>query len=158
MVLTTSSDFDLNTWHITKEILLVANNVRPTALIMVHDRLLLAVLKQVAFFGLQCYYGVGKVRVDNSSREQRFIFKGVEDKLQTFTPGLYRIYITKDANLLDKIKKVDASREDAPIGEILGYPACCVQYFCTRYSRSTVTDSPVDVLIDYFYGCNKLLL
>jgi len=43
--------------------------------------------------------------------------------------GLYHIYISKDKNKSDFLKLLEYKNDDRAIGELLGYPQCCVDFF-----------------------------
>ncbi|MDP6599994.1 MAG: DUF483 domain-containing protein, partial [Candidatus Woesearchaeota archaeon] len=44
-------------------------------------------------------------------------------------PGLYHIYISKDADKAKFLKLLENRNDDKAIGELLGYPKCCVDFF-----------------------------
>ena len=43
--------------------------------------------------------------------------------------GLYHIYISKDKNKTKFLKLLENKNDDKAIGELLGYPKCCVDFF-----------------------------
>jgi len=43
--------------------------------------------------------------------------------------GLYHIYISKDKNKSKFLKFLENKNDDSAIGELLGYPQCCVDFF-----------------------------
>ena len=50
-------------------------------------------------------------------------------------PGLYHIYISKDKNKTDFLKLLETQNDDRAIGELLGYPKCCVQFFMENLEK-----------------------
>ena len=50
-------------------------------------------------------------------------------------PGLYHIYISKDKNKTDFLKLLETQNDDGAIGELLGYPKCCVQFFMENMEK-----------------------
>jgi len=43
--------------------------------------------------------------------------------------GLYHIYISKDKNKVTFLKLLEDKNDDKAIGELLGYPKCCIEFF-----------------------------
>ena len=43
--------------------------------------------------------------------------------------GLHHIYISKDKNRATFLKLLESKNDDKAIGELLGYPKCCVDFF-----------------------------
>jgi len=43
--------------------------------------------------------------------------------------GLYHIYISKDRNKSKLLKLLENKNDDKAVGELLGYPECCVEFF-----------------------------
>ena len=50
-------------------------------------------------------------------------------------PGLYHTYISKDKNKTDFLKLLETQNDDGAIGELLGYPKCCVQFFMENLEK-----------------------
>lgn len=44
-------------------------------------------------------------------------------------PGLYHIYVSKDPNRSKFLKLLEDKNDDKAIGELLGYPKCCIDFF-----------------------------
>ncbi|MFH0874304.1 MAG: DUF483 domain-containing protein [archaeon] len=66
-------------------------------------------------------------------------------------PGLYHIYISKDKNKSKFLKLLESKNDDKAVGELLGYPKCCIDFFIENrekqqklqndYILPTLTDS-----------------
>jgi len=50
-------------------------------------------------------------------------------------PGLYHIYISKDADKAKFLKLLENKNDDKAIGELLGYPKCCVDFFMENMEK-----------------------
>jgi len=46
--------------------------------------------------------------------------------------GLYHLYISKDKSKAKFLKLLENKNDDGAIGEILGYPECCVEFFVSN--------------------------
>lgn len=44
-------------------------------------------------------------------------------------PGLYHLYISKDKNKSKFLKILENKNDDRAVGELLGYPECCIEFF-----------------------------
>ncbi|MBI2134510.1 hypothetical protein HYU09_00835 [Candidatus Woesearchaeota archaeon] len=44
-------------------------------------------------------------------------------------PGLYHLYISRDKNKANFLKILESKNDDRAVGEILGYPECCIDFF-----------------------------
>lgn len=44
-------------------------------------------------------------------------------------PGLYHLYISKDKNKSKFLKLMESKNDDKAVGELLGYPKCCIEFF-----------------------------
>jgi len=58
-------------------------------------------------------------------------YSNVVKKVNTNYPGqgLYHLYISKDNNKAKFLKLIENKNDDLAIGELLGYPKCCVEFF-----------------------------
>jgi hypothetical protein len=43
--------------------------------------------------------------------------------------GLYHLYISKDSNKSKLLKLLENKNDDSAVGELLGYPKCCIDFF-----------------------------
>jgi len=46
--------------------------------------------------------------------------------------GVYHLYISKDKNIAKMLKLMEKKNDDNAIGEILGYPKCCIDFFANN--------------------------
>ncbi|MBI2208204.1 DUF483 domain-containing protein [Candidatus Woesearchaeota archaeon] len=49
--------------------------------------------------------------------------------------GLYHLYISRDKNIAKFLKILENKNDDRSVGELLGYPKCCIDFFMKNRER-----------------------
>lgn len=77
------------------------------------------------------YLGISDFKVAKLPDKGKGNYANIVKKIPIDYPyqGLYHIYISKDKNKTDFLKLLENNNDDMAIGELLGYPKCCVQFF-----------------------------
>jgi len=68
-------------------------------------------------------------------------FKILKDKELLVVPeypgdGHYFVYLSRSKDVSQLAKFYEATRNDALLGDVLGYPQCCVRFYLTNYARA----------------------
>jgi len=63
--------------------------------------------------------------------------KGVRVETSDPREGMYFVYISKDEKKSLLAAYYELMQSDQDLGLLLGYPHCCVRYFCNAFSSST---------------------
>ena len=66
-----------------------------------------------------------------------FSNKGFRVPVQDPRNGLFVVYVSSDERLANLAALAEQQGNDSLLGELLGYPACCVEYFCKNFSSKT---------------------
>ncbi len=61
--------------------------------------------------------------------------KGIRFPLTDPRPGMFFIYISPDEHKAWQASYYELQGNDRELGRILGYPVCCVDFFCRRFSE-----------------------
>ena len=68
--------------------------------------------------------------------ETSYSNKGIRIKWDDKRPGMYFVYISKDQEKAWLASYYELMQNDLDLGKILGYPTCCVEFFCKRFSEN----------------------
>ena len=66
--------------------------------------------------------------------EEAYSNKGIRIENTDQRKGMYFVYISKDEKAAWLASYQELVGNDSELGQILGYPACCVDFFCKRFS------------------------
>lgn len=66
--------------------------------------------------------------------ETSYSNKGIRIKDTDKRPGMYFVYISKDEQKAWLASYYELMSNDADLGRELGYPLCCVDFFCRRFT------------------------
>ena len=66
--------------------------------------------------------------------ESAYSNKGIRIKSEDKRPGMYFVYISKDDRTAWLASYYELIGNDQDLGRILGYPSCCVDFFCKRFT------------------------
>jgi hypothetical protein len=66
--------------------------------------------------------------------ETAYSNKGIRIKGEDKRPGMYFVYMSMDDKDSWLASYYELMSNDADLGRLLGYPACCVDFFCKRFS------------------------
>ena len=66
--------------------------------------------------------------------EASFSNKGIRIQERDKRPGMYFAYISKDEQKAWLVSYYELLKNDMDLGRELGYPACCVDFFCKRFT------------------------
>ncbi len=67
--------------------------------------------------------------------ETSYSNKGIRIPLKDKRKGMYFVYISKDERKAWLASYYELMGNDRDLGKELGYPECCVQFFCSRFSE-----------------------
>jgi len=62
--------------------------------------------------------------------------KGVRIPVVDKRPGMYFVYISKDEQKAWLASYYELVQNHKDLGLVLGYPSCCVTFFCSRFSKN----------------------
>ena len=68
--------------------------------------------------------------------EQAYSNKGIRIPGTDKRPGMYFVYISKDEKEAWLASYYELMSNDRDLGSILGYPSCCVDFFCKRFTEN----------------------
>src|SRR3989344_2202231 len=68
--------------------------------------------------------------------ETSYSNKGIRIKWDDPRPGMYFVYISKNEKDAWLASYFELVKNDTDLGLILGYPSCCVEFFCKRFSEN----------------------
>jgi hypothetical protein len=68
--------------------------------------------------------------------ETSFSNKGIRVPSDDHREGMYFVYISKDEKKAWLASYYELMSNDADLGYELGYPKCCIEFFCSRFSES----------------------
>ena len=66
--------------------------------------------------------------------ETAYSNKGIRIPLKDKRPGMFFIYISKDEQKAWLTSYYELMQNDKDLGRELGYPVCCVSFFCKRFT------------------------
>lgn len=66
--------------------------------------------------------------------ETAYSNKGIRIKSEDKRPGMYFVYISNDDRTAWLASYYELLGNDRDLGRILGYPSCCVDFFCKRFT------------------------
>ncbi len=69
------------------------------------------------------------------TEEGSYSNKGLRFPLTDQRPGLFFVYLSLDENKTWQASYAETKNDDKELGRILGYPSCCVSFFCKRFSE-----------------------
>ncbi|MBU0460707.1 MAG: DUF483 domain-containing protein [Nanoarchaeota archaeon] len=118
-----------------QEIVLLLNDAKP----VVRQGFYPEELPKVERFCKNNYLFIAKSRfkvimVDNGSYSN----KGLRIPEMDKRPGMYFVYLSKDEEKTWLAAYQEMMHSDRELGILLGYPVCCVDYFCHSFSKSNV--------------------
>ena len=67
--------------------------------------------------------------------EQAYSNKGIRVQSTDKRRGMYFVYISKDEQQAWLASYFELIGNDIDLGRVLGYPSCCVDFFCKRFSE-----------------------
>lgn len=77
-----------------------------------------------------------RFKVMLADKESGFSNKGVRIDENDPRRGMYFVYISKDCLKAHKASYYEIAGNDAELGLLLGYPVCCVKFFCENFSSA----------------------
>jgi len=78
-----------------------------------------------------------KVLLDSRENINDFNNKGYKTSLLNPFPGMIFTYISKDLELAELAKYLENANRIEKLGELLGYPACCVDFFINNVEEQS---------------------
>ena len=66
--------------------------------------------------------------------ETSYSNKGIKIPGEDKRPGMYFVYIAKDEQKAWHASYFELMNNDRDLGRVLGYPNCCVDFFCKRFT------------------------
>ena len=73
-------------------------------------------------------------KVEETLADGHYSNKGVRISEQDPRPGMYFVYISKDERKAWLASYYERIRNDQELGLLLGYPSCCVDFFCQHFN------------------------
>lgn len=61
--------------------------------------------------------------------------KGLRLPLTDQRPGMFFVYLSVEENKTWQASYAETKNDDKDLGKVLGYPPCCVSFFCKRFSE-----------------------
>ncbi len=61
--------------------------------------------------------------------------KGLRLPLTDQRPGMFFVYLSVEENKTWQASYAETKNDDKELGKVLGYPSCCVSFFCKRFSE-----------------------
>ncbi|MFH0867755.1 MAG: DUF483 domain-containing protein [Candidatus Woesearchaeota archaeon] len=111
------------------EILYLLNNVKQTVRLDANE----AELEKIKEFCAKenLYLEVSNFKVIKIADRGKAGYSNIVKKVPINYPnsGLCHIYISKDKNKAEFLKLLESRNDDKTIGELLGYPKCCIDFF-----------------------------
>jgi len=77
-----------------------------------------------------------KFKVAIEDPEENFSNKGLRLKEDDPRPGMYFVYISKEEKLALLASYAELMNRPRELGRILGYPECCVEFFCKNFGEN----------------------
>src|SRR3989344_3341275 len=111
------------------EILYLLNDVKSIVRIDANDNELIAITKFCLEKNLSIE--VSDFKLSKIIDKNKGNYSNMAKKVPISSPqtGLFHIYISKDRNKARFLKIMENKNDDKAIGEILGYPHCCISFF-----------------------------
>jgi hypothetical protein len=85
--------------------------------------------------------------------EENYSNKGIRVKKDDKRLGMYFIYISKNEQKAWLSAYYELIGNDAALGELLGYPGCCIKYFCDHFNERNT--NPEQKSNDIFTNISK---
>lgn len=70
------------------------------------------------------------------AEESSYSNKGIRLPLTDLRPGMFFVYLSLDEYKAWQASYFEFQSKDKELGLILGYPSCCVDFFCKRFSEA----------------------
>lgn len=67
--------------------------------------------------------------------ENTYTNKGIRIPETDRRPGMYFVYLSKDEEKAWLASYYELMQNDYELGKLLGYPACCVNFFCGKFTQ-----------------------
>ncbi len=115
------------------EVLYILENEKDVARLAIHEDRIQAVQKFCDDKGLACLKSEFKISLSSAGD---YSSKGFPTKGE----GHFIIYISKKSQIAELAKKADASSDHALLGNLLGYPDCCIKFFIENFSKESAKD------------------
>ena len=75
-----------------------------------------------------------KVVLDDT--HNKFSNKGLRVKVDDLRKGMIFVYISRDEYLANLATLAELKNDHKELGALLGYPECCINYFCKNFSET----------------------
>lgn len=82
-----------------------------------------------------------KVLLDSRENIGDFNNKGYKTSLLNPFPGMVFAYISKDLELAELAKYLENNDDHTKLGELLGYPECCIDFFINNMEKQSKTNN-----------------
>jgi len=89
--------------------------------------------------GLSFKYGQKKIVL--CDEDKKFSHKGIMVDVDDTRRGMRFLYVGLDKGVLDFAIRSEESRDSYRLGLLLGYPKCCVKWFCEREEEMKTGDN-----------------
>ncbi|MBU0628376.1 MAG: hypothetical protein KKC75_04245 [Nanoarchaeota archaeon] len=117
------------------EIFLVLKGAKPAARIMAdedeEDKILGIILEK----GLN--YSISDFKVLKVDKEKGYSDKGIKVDPKSNENGDFFVYISKDKDITEKAKILEAENKHKELGILLGYPSCCAEFFEKHFEEES---------------------
>lgn len=117
------------------EILYLLEDVKPVVRLMVKEE---DKDKIFAFFkGNNLSYVVSDFKVVKEDKDKAYSDKGVKVPIDSSEPGYFFVYVSKDKDKAEGAKKLENEGNHKGLGEVLGYPSCCSEFFEKHFEEES---------------------
>lgn len=122
----------------TFEVLSVLEDLKPAARIELHEDQYAAVRDFCSANGLSLELSFFKILKPDKNAPDFDPSNHVAEMVPTDhqTPGTFFAYVSKSADDAQQARFYEHIRNDERLGELLGYPACCVKFYKDNYEKA----------------------
>jgi hypothetical protein len=72
------------------------------------------------------------------TEESGYSNKGIRVEAMDPRRGMFFLYLSKDEKLAELARDFEDQQDDKNLGFVLGYPNCCIDFFCANFSENNV--------------------
>ncbi len=117
------------------DIFYVIKGLKPVARITEHDYMLEKKERLLSDYGLHVVRSDFKIVMEFS--DGNYSNKGRKVDASSLIPGNYFVYVSKDEALAKEAKFAEYKDDHAALGKLLGYPACCIEFYLKNFKKES---------------------
>ena len=118
------------------EILYVLEDVKPAARLIVEEEKANATIKFLEQNGLKTAKSNFKIQTF-TDENKHYSNKGIKIPENSQIKGQFFVYISKKKELAEKAKSAEQDNNHKELGNLLGYPDCCIEFFEKNFSEAS---------------------